>query len=158
MLSKMCLLKRRVCRIFAKDHFCRCSVGKESCAWIHSKLLQRSFKNTLLYYVDRCRLPISMQNHDYIMCFHFKNVLLRVITVRMCFFVANQIKEMYMKLSFHLCRRYCKNNYIFMCELLVIRWTWSCSRINWSSWWTVGSGTVYNWRLTALLWQNRLLW
>lgn len=85
MLSKMCLLKRRFSRIFAKDHFCGCSVGKESCAWIHSKLLQRSFKNTLLYYVDRCRLPISMQNHDYIMCFHFQNVLLRVITVRMCF-------------------------------------------------------------------------
>lgn len=89
MLSKMCLLKRKVCRIFAKDHFCRCSVGKESCAWIHSKLLQRSFK-ILLYYVDRCRLPISIQNHDYIMCFHFQNVLLRVITVRMCFLL--QIK------------------------------------------------------------------
>lgn len=90
MLSKMCLLKRRFSRIFAKDHFCGCDVGKVSCAWIHLKLLQRSFKNTLLYYVDRCRLPISMQNHDYIMCFHFKNVLLRVITVRMCFLL--QIK------------------------------------------------------------------
>lgn len=95
MLSKMCLLKRRVCRIFAKDHFCRCSVGKESCAWIHSKLLQRSFKNTLLYYVDRCRLPISIQNHDYIMCFHFQNVLLRVITVRMCFCCKSNKRNVY---------------------------------------------------------------
>lgn len=95
MLSKMCLLKRRFSRIFAKDHFCGCSVGKESCAWIHSKLLQRSFKNTLLYYVDRCRLPISMQNHDYIMCFHFKNVLLRVITVRMCFCCKSNKRNVY---------------------------------------------------------------